>query len=276
MPSLPSFRVPPINELVLSLQFATLSNLRTAHIGLFWELIRSKYSVTSEQTPLPPFFETFGGTRIEQNPTLRIETLFVPPFPRFWFENTQTGDLLQIQQDRFIRNWRQSPENSRIYPRYEAVRDAFAGEAHQFEDWLGKEGLGQVLPNQCEVTYINLITLPDGTNPHQQLERVTGLWSGQMGPDVEHSVENTNIQLTCLFHQDGKPAGRIYANFQAAYFTPNMVPVVRLDITARGKPAGEDIAAALTFMDVARAQAVNTFAALTTPEMHEFWGRIDA
>ncbi|MGH9567283.1 MAG: TIGR04255 family protein, partial [Candidatus Angelobacter sp.] len=70
MRTLPAFTNPPIDELVLSLQFATLERLKSAHIGMFWETIVDRFPNVSEQPPLQPAFETFGGIRTE--PSLGI------------------------------------------------------------------------------------------------------------------------------------------------------------------------------------------------------------
>ena len=71
---LPDFTNPPLNEVVLSIQFASLTGLKSAHIGLFWERIRSEYPNVTEQATIQTAFETFGiPTQVLQ--TLQIEAL---------------------------------------------------------------------------------------------------------------------------------------------------------------------------------------------------------
>lgn len=272
MRTLPDFKKPPINEAVLSIQFAPLVGLKSAYIGLFWERIRKEFPNVSEQGAIPPVFETFGGIKAAE-PPFRFETFMSPPLPRYWFENPANGDLLQVQQDRIVRNWRQGSDNGRAYPRYETIRHAFENNVGQFGTWLSEWDLGSLVVNQCEVTYINLIRLPDSSNPHQQLERISSLWTGRFEDGVKRTIENTNVQLTCVFHHDGKPAGRIYASFQSVFMQATLDPVVKLEITARGKPSSSDVKDAFTYLDIIRQQVVETFAAVTTAEMHEFWER---
>jgi uncharacterized protein (TIGR04255 family) len=273
MRNLPSFSNPPVDEVVLSIQFASLSKLKSAHIGMFWERIRHQFPDVSEQASLGPLFETFGGTRT--TPTFQFQTLFTPPMPRYWFERAGEPDLLQLQQDRLLRNWRQAPDNSRIYPRYEPIRDAFKKDMEEFQDWLRYEELGEVAPNQCEVTYINIIRLPDGSNPLTQLHRISNVWSDKMVLPPSQTLEHSNVQLVSVFEHGGKLVGRAYTTFQPAFTQASAEPVVKLDITVRGKPLGETVAAAFDFLDVARAEVVNTFASITTEEMHKFWERTD-
>ena len=161
MRDLPNFTDPPLNEIILSIQFATLSNLKSAHIGLLWERLRSEYPIITEQAPIQTVFETFGIPS-PAPPLLQIQTFLAAPLPRYWFERPGFPDLLQIQHDRILHNWRQQSDNSRIYPRYEAVKKVFDEEINQFQQWLSDEKIGELRPNQCEVTYINIITLPEG------------------------------------------------------------------------------------------------------------------
>jgi hypothetical protein len=57
---LPDFSLPPVNEVILSLQFATLEKLRSYHIGLLWSEFKAEYPDISEQQPISAAFETFG------------------------------------------------------------------------------------------------------------------------------------------------------------------------------------------------------------------------
>src|SRR2546423_14348593 len=61
MRNLPNFTNPPLDELVLSIQFASIEKMKTAHIGMFWEKIEHRFPHVSEQPPIGPAFETFGG-----------------------------------------------------------------------------------------------------------------------------------------------------------------------------------------------------------------------
>jgi uncharacterized protein (TIGR04255 family) len=271
-PDLPDFTDPPLNEVVLSLQFASLPNLKSAHIGLFWERVRAEYPNVSEQGVIQSVFETFGIPSASPPFVLQIETLLSPPMPRYWFERPNSPDLLQLQNDRILHNWRQQSDNSRVYPRYESVKVSFEKELAVFQRWLSDEGIGELRPNQCEVTYINLIPLA----AHRELEDVTPLWAGKLSENPPNQLERASIQATFLFSHGETPVGRVYVNFQPAFLQSDRSPVVRLEITARGRPRGETVADALSFFDLEREQVVKTFAAVTTNKMHELWGRTDA
>lgn len=275
MRNLPTFKNPPVDEVVLSIQFASLERMKNAHIGKFWEKVEHLYPDVSEQAPIQPVFETFGGIRTAQFRGVQLEALLSPPMPRYWFERVGEPGLLQLQQDRLLRNWRQSQDGSRVYPRYESLRESLHGDVEIFEEWLRSEELGSLLPNQCEVTYINIIRLPDGSDPHTQLHRISNVWSSDLKLPESQKLENANVQLVSIFERDGRLSGRTYTTFQPAYVQATSEPVVKLEITVRGKPAGETISDAFNFLDSAREEVVNTFASITTAEMHTFWEKSD-
>jgi uncharacterized protein (TIGR04255 family) len=270
---LPDFKHPPIDEVVLSVQFASLENFRSAHAGLFWRSIRAKYPSVTEQPALPPAFETFGTPPVSNVPLVQFHP--APVVPRFWFEKPGDPSLLQVQQDRIIHNWRKR-EGQPIYPRYEAIRRAFESEIGAFSKFLKSEQLGELRPNQCEVTYINIIEMPDRSNPHLRLGDVTPLWSSRTSEPISGEFEVAGLQARFTLADEGKHWGRLYLNFQPAMRQTDFAPVIRLEITARGKPKEETISEALLLLDQERLAVVRTFAAVTTSEMHKVWGRKDA
>src|ERR1051326_2640265 len=274
-PGLPDFKRPPIDEVVLSIQFGSLTNFRSGHVGVLWNEFRREYPKMTEQMPLMPAFETFGAPPQTPFSGIQIESFLAPPMGRFWFEESNGYELLQIQQDRIIHNWRKR-ETEQRYPRYEAIRDRFRTEAQRFIKLVSDEMLGEVKPNQCEVTYINLIDLPDGMHPHQHVERITTLWSGTQSEKLPLEFENVSFQTRYILREDDQPSGRVYVMLAPVFHVQDHRPVIRLEITARAKPKGASIADAFLLLDVERKAVVETFAAVTTPDMHKIWERTDA
>jgi uncharacterized protein (TIGR04255 family) len=272
-PGLPDFKSPPVTEVVLSVQFAALPQFRSVHAGLYWDEIRDEYPVVSEQAPIPPVFETFGATPMLAG--FQVQALTAPLPVRHWFETANSEHLVQLQQDRILHNWRQrSPELE--YPRYESLRAKFEGEIDRLAALFKKEGLGELRPNQCEVTYINTITSVEGQNPHKHLARITPLWTGNLSEPFLPAPETTTVQTKYVLRKNDIPYGRVYVTFTPAYSATNYTPVVQLEITTRGRPDEENVAAAFALLDEQRDVVVRTFAGVTTPLMHKEWGRTDA
>jgi uncharacterized protein (TIGR04255 family) len=272
---LPDFLRPPVSEVALSIQFEALQSFRSAHIGLLWQRVRDQYPKISEQAPLPAAFETFGSVPVIAPTRPIIEALMSPPMPRFWFESLDSRDLLQIQQDRIIQNWRRR-EAEEEYPRYETIRGRFLSNVEKFVDLLRSEMIGELRPNQCEVTYVNAVETPGGESPDQQLQRITPLWAGRFSEPYPLEVENTILQTRLVLRDQGRPYGRAYVSFAPGILPADNRPVLRLDITVRGKPRDQSISEAFRSLDDEREVVVRTFAAVTTPAMWEIWGRTNA
>jgi uncharacterized protein (TIGR04255 family) len=270
---LPSFSRPPLNEVVLSIQFASLTELKGIDLGLFWQKVKKRYPDVSEQPVIQAAFETFGTPQLAK-PAFRLESIMTPPMPRYWFEKAGSPDLLQIQHDRIIHNWRGGDDVS-TYPRYPAVKAKLSREIEEFEKWLDASRLGRLLPNQCEVTYTNLIDFDDSDQVHSDLRRLTPLWSGIDSTDEAVDFEDVAINTRRVFTHNGRSAGRVYAQFLPVFRQSDLRPMIKLEITARGRPDSETVDEALSFLDVEHEEVVRTFADLTSPEMHKMWGRKD-
>lgn len=270
---LPSFVHPPVTEVVLSIQCASISGFRAVYAGLLWQEFRNKYPKVSEQPPLGPTFETFGSA-VPAGVPFRIETFITPPMPRIWFETEDGEHLLQVQQDRFLHNWRKRNDEM-AYPRYEAIRDRFQEEMNAIAAFLTREGLGPVEPNQCEIIYTNVIVLPDGIDPHVHLERITPLWR-QWQHDADLApLENASISFRYLMRSEEMPIARVYVEFQPVRLSIDGSPALKLDITVRGKPQQNSLESAFRLLDAGRRAVVRTFDRVTTNELHSVWGKVN-
>src|SRR5262245_26513290 len=104
-PPLPDFEAPPVTEVSLGVQFRPLESLRVLHLGLLWQDFRESFPNSEEHPPLPSVVETFGKPRAA--PSISLELQELPSVPRVFFLNADQTELVQVQQDRLIRNWRQ-------------------------------------------------------------------------------------------------------------------------------------------------------------------------
>ncbi len=269
---LPDFRKPPVAETVLSLQFEPIPGLTSAHLGLLWERFRQDLPLVEEHAPLPPAFEKFEPPSPTQVEVMIDEK---PPLPRLWFLNHTKTELIQVQPNRFIHNWRKM-EGLEPYPHYEPIREKFRGEAATLETFLRDEGLGVLAVNQCEVTYVNHIEPAGVWERPGCLEKVFRMWSGLPYTEFLPNPEDAGLHMRfVMLNETGKRVGRLHAVVQPAWKKTDNSPIMALNLTARGAPIGEGIDAAFTFFDLARRWIVKGFADLTTPEMHRVWEKID-
>lgn len=270
--SLPDFERPPIDEVVLSIQFGDVA-LRNVNIGLLWERFKSDYPNVEEQAPINPIFETFGA--LQAAPPNTIQLMRFDQMGRFWFVSENQNELVQVQRDRFIHNWRsRRPEDE--YPRYEALRTKFESEIVQFEEFIRESKLGSVDINQCEVSYINVIGPDsDGDDPTKNIDKIFTVWREAYSDKYLTRSERSRFTASFLMQDapENPPDGRLHVSLMPSLRTHDQAPVLRLTLTARGKPRDESVRAALDWIDKGRETVVRGFASITTKEMHKIWGR---
>lgn len=263
---LPDFENPPVVETVLSAQFEPLTQIRAAHFGLFWSEIKDRFPKTEERPPLEPAFEVFPEP-LKPPLGLRIESYEHPPIPRFWFVNKSGTELVQIQRDRFIRNWRKVGEGDQ-YPRYEKLKARFEEDFNLFQGFIAAQGFDNIKVIQCEVTYINHIVDGEGWSGYEEAGKVFSLLRE---PPVRYPGPAQTITLHSrhvIEQEDGKPIGRLHTDLKPAVRTKDGRQMFVLDLTARGL-LGERV----DFFDVGREWIVRSFAGITTPAMHKIWKR---
>lgn len=269
--TLPDFENPPLTEVLLSVQFEPILNMQVPQIGLLWSRIRERFPNTEQHSPLEPAIETFGPP---SPPKIQLSLSQSPPLSRTWFLNEAGTELIQIQNDRFMHNWRRV-EDQETYPRYEYVRAQFSRGLEDFYDFLLKEELGELVPNQCEIGYINHIETNHIWSAHSELEKVLALWNPKFGDGGLPDMESVRIETQHSF-KDGNdhPMGRLHISAQPAFTRSDNSPLLVLTLTARGAPSDQTSGGVLDFMDKGRERIVRGFASITTPEMHKIWRRI--
>lgn len=107
--TLPFYERSPVNEVVIGVQFLTLDDFRIAHVGQYWETIRNRYPSIDDQVPIAHLIEK--GT--EAPPEIQTPQALLGiamPWPRVWFIDPTDAELIQLQRDRFLRNWRRRRE----------------------------------------------------------------------------------------------------------------------------------------------------------------------
>jgi len=273
---LPDFERPPVTETVLSLQFEPLPALNSVQIGRLWERYRSDFPYVEEHPPLEHVVERFdrGG----QDP-IRV-TIEDRPLPlRVWFLDATKTQLIQVQTDRFIHNWRKVTGEEE-YPHYdEVIRPAFKRQVERLEEFLKGQDLGTLKIDQCEITYINHIEQSGVWQQHGELESVFKNWSKRpmaFLPDPEDAAAH----IRYLIRHNGEVAGRFHATLQAGWKTKDDSPVFIMNLTARGKPLNPQqqsgLDGAFSFFDLGRQWIVKGFKDLTTESMHHAWRIVHA
>lgn len=260
---LPDFANPPLNEVVLGVQFAPSRTFQRIFSYEVWQLFKQTFPNVQEHPPLMPTFETFG---LPTGPQFNFG--FGPEPSRFWFLSPNQDELIQFQNDKLLHNWRKIGDQTNEYPRFEKMIVAVETEMNALEGYFLSSSRQKLEINQCEISYINHIYLEDGTHILTPSEILRFANFGERQPD------DISISFrTTIYDDSQRPIGRITCEAQTAINNLDQRQMISLTITARGAPKGTSIADALSFLKLGREMVVKTFAEVTTDLCHERWGR---
>jgi len=227
---LPNFARPPLYELVLSIQFPR--QIRSIDVGVIWRLFRDQYPRVEEQAPIAPVYEKFG---LPPTPTEIPQFMFstTPEVLRYWFLDKDGNELLQVQSDRLIHNWRKnSPEAT--YPRYEPVRAKFEAEVQKVNVFLEAENHGEIKPNQCEVSYINHISFGDEVQPEDKFDRIFTVWQEAYSDNYLKRIERGQFGMTYIIPgKHAEPFGRLHVQAQPAIVRTTSKRIIQFSLTSR-------------------------------------------
>jgi len=274
--SLPEFDRPPVVEVAISLQFKVLEGLRAPHLGLLWSIFRKEgYTRVEEHGELEPAFEDLQATSI---PTvgIRVQTFDdAPPPPRVWFLNEAHNELIQIQRDRLVINWRAGAQ-SEPYPRYTHIIKRFHSALASFKGFTASEKLGEIFPTQCEVTYVNHILSGAGWSTHGELDSLVTTWQSRYSDEYLGTPEDVGFKARYrMGDESGNVLGRLHIILQPAYRSIDGVPIYVMNLTARGKPEPANLDGVSRLFDFEHQWIVRGFTSVTTKGMHELWRRKD-
>lgn len=269
---LPSFRTPPVSEVVLAVAFKPLRSLQTAKLLELWQShFRAEFPTVEENAPYDPPVELLD--RPPSGPTLRFGIGDARLSPRLWFLNQDGTVLLQAQSDWFAVNWRRmSPADT--YDRYPAVREVFQRRLTELAEFVEEQGLGELVPQQCEVTYVNQIERSGVWETHGDLAKAVVL-AGEVSGSFLAELESARIVATAVIREDDQPVARLHISANPAFKPAENEPVIILNLTARGEPKTPDLPGVFQFLDAAHRWVVLSFADVTSSSMQSVWERYE-
>jgi uncharacterized protein (TIGR04255 family) len=268
--ALPSFRQPPVTEVVLNVQLAPLTEFQAVHFGLFWESIRSQFPTTETKPPIDQQSELQEIGKAN----LSVEVLNSIPMPRVWFVSPDQTRLIQVQTDRLIYNWRQAPTGE-DYPRFPAIKEGFLRAYDSFESFVVSNKLGEFIPVQAEVSYINQLPLNGQVTTFGDLGSVFRFWSRPTS-DLLGIPEHAALRMSFRLGTQEEFRGRLHVAVEPRFRRNDSGKLLQLTMTARGPLRTADRQGVAEFISFGRKYVVQGFADLTTKTLQEVWERIDA
>jgi len=222
-----NFGNPPIVEVVFGVLFSPAKPLQGVHIGAFWSEIKKDFPKVREVQPLPPIVEPNDPFATEQG------LIFTDNFPirRAWLISQDEHVLLQIQEDRFLFNWKRTPK-IKEYPRYNRLYQLFIAEFLRFCDFCERCDIGPLEFRQFELSYINIIGHENGYDGDDGLSVLVDHKPAAAKGRFLPPPETVNLTRTYVM-PDSSGRLRVVA---VTGSHPNGSKLLRLELTARGLP----------------------------------------
>ena len=189
---------------------------------------------------------------------------------RFWFETEKDDELLQIQQDRLIYNWKRPSDNlddENCYPRYEPVIKNFFKYYDILLKTLEDKKIESSKPSFLELSYINLIDMPE-----KGLANI-----GSVFKDISWSENNRflpvpeNLQHRNFFQIPSLPL-RLVTDLSMRQRVRDGKIALHYELSVRGPINNLSSDDMREWFDNARLWITYGFVDTTSEKMHEKWG----
>ena len=261
----PKFDHPPVVETVLGVQFNPLM-IATAQLGIFWkEYLKEEWPALVEVGPLPEQREAFGdptwgplGIQVGM-----LKSLSMPL--RVQVTNPAGDRMIQVQGNRFHYNWQ---KREGVYPSYQQIRAEFERWFDVFKGFVAAERLGEIVPNQWELTYVDFFPPHDlWQSPADWGKVLPGLLGVKRTPD--------RVRLETVggeWRYEIEPQrGRLYLQLTPGKIGNEPEAGLMLQTTARGPvtPHSDSLGG----LDLGHEVIIETFLAITSEEAQKSWGR---
>ena len=262
------FGRPPVDEVVLSVLFKSLDGLLAPHLGEIWhELKKEEFLGIAEQPPVMPTMENFS------NPNQETELHFgnVPNLARIWFIHKDDNQIIQVQRDRFTFNWRKTEPNQK-YLGFSAILEKFEEYYNRFGGIIKNMEIGEVVPLQYELTYIDQLMHGNGWDTLDDIGKIYNLFINSQPSDSFWSGAESMILRTSFPIQDLN--GRLHLAISHRVKVSDRKQTLQTDFTMRGFPQNAEYDEMITWFKSARGKIREKFLNMFTEDVQtQIWER---
>jgi uncharacterized protein (TIGR04255 family) len=258
------FDKPPVVEVACGVLFVSPGPISTAHIGAFWNRVKSSFPRVEDAPPLSQIVEQAGQLVTE------FEWSELPPMRRTWMLSANGSSLIQIQQDRFLFNWKRTLDQD-VYPSYDSVIADFERYFSEFMTFLEETGVSRPTCRQYDLTYINFVPASLGLDKVGPTKILVDHRRAQVANRFLPEPEAFNWTSSYSLPEG---MGRLHVSAQSAISHTTAERAVRLDMVARGMPKEDSAQAMRKWFDLAHEWITQGFADSTSEELQtDFWKR---
>ena len=261
------FERPPVEEVMLSILFQPLDQFLAPHLGEIWrEFKKYGFVYTSAHGSVAPAIESFSN----QIPQPQVHISNIPDFQRILFTHESGGQILQVQRDRFTFNWRKI-EGGQKYPGFLDILTSFEDFYTCFRESLKNEGIGEIIPLQYELSYINQLLHGESWNTLGEIGQIYNIfvdsqqlrssWAG-----AEFMILQASFPVVDL-------NGRLHLAISNRVKLPDQRQTLQTDFTMRGFSESAESEMIMWFKS-AHEQIFEKFVSMFTEDIQtRVWGR---
>jgi uncharacterized protein (TIGR04255 family) len=251
------YEKPPVVETAFRFTFPPIKGWTVFHLGLFWARLRKRYQFAEARLPM-------GSVEVEDldfklGPEIHLEAL---PLRSFLLDSSK-NQLLQVQLNAFIRNWR-AIEAEQKYFHYSDLKPMFQEDWAAYREFLKDESLPEPNVFQCDVTYINHFVKGREWKILEEIGPLFPRMKFELRGAVVTSFSFVATVANNQIRVDASPALR-----------PDGTPIIQLTLNVSGKPASTSETDIWAKLDDCHRLLVETFAEITADDLQKrVWRRI--
>jgi len=169
-------------------------------------------------------------------------------------------------------NWRQL-DTGEPYLRFSGLMSMLTEAVQLLGVFLDEEKLGNIAPDQAELTYVNHIRAGEKGSHRNPLSRYLTYWRSEPASWNLGTAEEASFRTQYVLKREGGALARLFVELESGYTASTRAPIYVMNLIARGAPRASTVESSFEFFGEAHKWIVNGFTSLTTDEAHTLWGR---
>lgn len=248
------FVKPPLVNVALTVYFEPVPALQVTHLAPIRQAWRDRYPNAAELPPLRPLKR--GG---DEGDLLPVDSAW--PFPYVMFTSEGEGQLIAIQNDRFVRSW-SLDESSDGYPGFDVLLDDLRMRLGEFRELVLDETGQDLVLVASECNYIN--ALPE-VSPEDFIVGFATRWRGSSNGSGFPSAHYAGLRI----HIDDDDRPGLRADLAADF---DESPTLGLNARYRVQQE-DDSDLDMAGLKIAHDKVLEMFLEFTSGQMQSEWGR---